>query len=244
MHPLLEGIFKTGKFTTSSGEQVDVHSETPRDQCVYLQDLIASHHYRHSLEIGCAFGISALAIGEAVVKNSGRHLVIDKFEHQVWGGHGLDLIRQAGYEDHIDFKEELCYEALPKLLEEGRLFDFAYIDSTKLFDWLLVDFFYIDKMMEPGGMIVFDDLKFNSIRKLLRYISQLPHYEVCSQFPSNEPLELKWKLAGLLKLIPGASKILRDDLLVTDQALGLNTRCVALKKINTDDRYYDWHVKF
>ena len=244
MNPLLEGIFSTGQFKTSAGEYVQVHSETPRDQCIYLQDIIASHGYRFSLEIGFAFGTSTLAIGEAVVKNAGRHLVLDKYQHKVWKGHGVDLISQAGYEDHIEFREEFCYEVLPKLLEEGRVFDFVYIDSTKLFDWLMVDFFFIDKMIEPGGMIVFDDLKFGSIRKLLRYIAQLPHYKVYSQFPANEPMELKWRLAGALKYLPGMKKILREELLVTDEALGLNSRCVALKKIQTDERNYDWHVKF
>jgi predicted O-methyltransferase YrrM len=244
MHPLLEGIFKTGKFNTSSGAAVEVHSETPREQCIYLQDIIVQHGYKQSLEIGFAFGISALAIGEAIVNNAGRHLVIDKYEYKIWGGHGVDLIRQAGFEGHIDFREDFCYEVLPKLLEEGRQFDFAYIDSTKLFDWLMVDFFYIDKMMVPGGMIVFDDLKFSSIRKLLRYISQLPHYEIHSQFPSNETMDLKWKLAGFLRHLPGLKKILREDLIISDHTLGLNTRCVAIRKIKADDRYYDWHVKF
>jgi predicted O-methyltransferase YrrM len=244
MNPLLEGIFSTGQFKTSAGDLVKVHSETPRDQCIYLQEMISAHGYRFSLEIGLAFGISALAIGEAVVKNAGRHLVMDKYQYNVWGGHGVDLIKQAGYEDHIEFREEFCYELLPKLLEEGRVFDFVYIDSTKLFDWLMVDFFYIDKMLDPGGMIVFDDLKFGSIRKLLRYIAQLPHYQVYRQYPGNEPMELKWKMAGALKYIPGMKKILRDELLVTDESLGLNARCVALKKIKTDERYYDWHVKF
>jgi predicted O-methyltransferase YrrM len=244
MNSILEEIFSTGQFKASSGDYVQVHSETPREQCVYLQDLISTHGYKFSLEIGLAFGMSALAIGEAVVKNGGKHLVMDKFQYDEWGGHGMDLLRQAGYENHVEFKEEFCYVLLPKLLEEGRRFDFAYIDSTKLLDWLMVDFFYLDKLIEPGGMIVFDDLKFNSIKKLLRYLVQLPHYEVYNQFPSNEPMELKWKVAGILKYIPGMKKILREDLLVTDYALGLNSRCVAIKKIGNDERKYNWHVKF
>src|SRR5512139_3612862 len=62
MNPLLEGIFNTGQFKASTGEYVHVHSETPRDQCIYLQDIINSHGYRFSLEIGLAFGTSTLAI--------------------------------------------------------------------------------------------------------------------------------------------------------------------------------------
>lgn len=244
MHPLLENIFRSGEFRTSGGEVITVHSETPRDQCLYLQDLIAANGYMSSLEIGLAFGISAIAITEAVMNNGGRHLVMDRYQYNVWGGHGVDLIGQAGYGNQIDFREEFCYELLPKLHAEGRIFDFAYIDSTKLFDWLMVDFFYIDKMLRPGGMIVFDDLKFPSIRKLLRYITQLPHYKVHSQFPSNEPLELKWQLAGLLKNLPVLKKMLREDLLVTDESLGINTRCVAIMKTGADEREYSWHVKF
>ena len=138
MNDLLEEIFKTKKFRNSRNEVVDVHSETSKAQCEFLQRLVRENNFVNTLEIGFAFGMSTLAIVEEVAKRKGHHTVIDKYEIISWGSNGLDLVRQAGYEKDITFIEEFCYAALPKLIEAGKRFDFAYIDTTKLLDWILL----------------------------------------------------------------------------------------------------------
>ncbi len=244
MNNILEDVLKTKRFVNSRDQTIAVHSETSKDQCEFLQQIIRKHHFKKSLEIGFAYGISAVAILEEISKNYGKHLVIDKFQLDGWGGNGLELVEKAGYKKNLEFSELFCYRALPKLLEEGRRFDFVYIDSTKQFDWLLVDFFYIDKLLDINGIIVFDDVSFPGIRKLLRYIVQFPNYKVYSQFPGNDlPSGLR-KLAGLLRLLPFANKILKEELLVSDVKLGINAHAVALIKIDEDRRNWDWHVNF
>ena len=244
MNALLEEIFKTRKFKNSRNEVVDVHSETSKAQCEYLQKLIRDNNFSNSIEIGFAYGTSTLAIVEEVAKRNGHHTVIDKYEIVSWGSSGLDLIEQAGYEKDITFIEEYCYAVLPRLLASGKQYDFAYIDSTKQFDWLLVDFFFIDKLLKVGGIIVFDDVPFPSIRKLMRYIVQFPSYRVHSQFPENYPVSAGMKLAGMFKALPKAGKLIRPEILVTDHKMGLNTGCVAIQKIDEDKRSWDWHVEF
>jgi len=244
MNPLLEEIFKTRQFRNSRNETVTVDSETSRGQCEFLQGLIRENGYVDSLEIGFAFGTSTLAIAEEIAKRNGHHVVIDKFEIQSYGGNGLDLVQQAGYSQTITFVEKYCYEVLPELLQQGRKFDFAYIDSTKQFDWLLVDFFYIDKLLKIGGMIVFDDVAFPSIRKLLRFVSTFPGYKIHSQYPVNYPSSTFKKMAGVLKALPKADRFFRPEILVSDHVLGLNTNCVALLKTGEDTRNWDWHVDF
>lgn len=246
MHPLLENLFETGQFTTTKNEPVKIHSETSAGQCSFLQKIIEENHFKRSIEIGFAYGVSALAITESVVKNGGSHTVIDIYENTQWNGVGLDLIEQAGYSKDIEFIEQYCYTALPKLLEQGRNFDFAYIDSTKQFDWLLVDFFFLDKILETGGVIVFDDVTFPGIRKLLRYISRFPNYTVYKNYPKNEikvPLGRKVTLA--LKILPKwYRKYLSDDVKNDDYKLGINSHCVVLKKTGADQRNWDWHIDF
>jgi predicted O-methyltransferase YrrM len=244
MNELLEKIFATKKFINSKNEIITIHSETKKNQCVFLQDIIRKNNFKHSIEIGFAYGTSTLAITEEVVKNGGQHLVIDKFQNSDWGGNGIDLIKQAGYSDKVKFYEEFCYAVLPTLLKEGRKFDFAYIDSTKQLDWLLVDFFYLDKILDINGIIVFDDANYPGIRKLLRFISQFPNYKVYGQFPSNKQLSNPRKLAGLLKLLPGSKKMIKEEILKTDFDLGINCRALAIQKIDEDKRNWDWHVKF
>src|SRR5258706_2985305 len=116
MDNLLESIFETRKFINSKNQAIHIHSETSKGQCQFLQNIIQKNNFKNTLEIGFAYGISTLAITEEVVRNGGKHTVIDKFENSSWGGNGLDLIHQAGYYDKLDFSEEYCYIALPKLL--------------------------------------------------------------------------------------------------------------------------------
>jgi predicted O-methyltransferase YrrM len=244
MNALLEDIFKTKKFRNSRNEIIDINSETSRGQCEYLQNLIRENGFTDSLEIGFAYGMSTLAIVEEIAKRNGHHTVIDKYQVTDWGGNGLDLVQQAGYEPNLTFFDKYCYEALPQLMQKGLKIDFAYIDSTKQFDWLLVDFFYIDKLMKVGGIVVFDDVAFPSIRKLLRYLSDFPGYEVHSSFPASVPPSALRKMAGLLKVLPKAERLFRPEIFVTDHELGLNANCIALRKIDEDKRGWDWHTDF
>lgn len=244
MHKLLEEIFITYKYKKANGEEVRIHSETGKEQCEFLQKILRDNNFTNSLEIGFAFGLSTLAIVEEVSRKGGKHIVIDKYEVSDWGSVGLDLIREAGFERNIEFHENFCYEVLPKLKEQGVKVDFAYIDSTKQFDWLLVDFFYIDKILKVNGIIVFDDVTFPGIRKLLRYISQFPSYQVYETYPSNYYNSYKEKLFSFLSKLPLLKKLLKESILQSDFKLGINTHCVALRKMEEDKRNWDWHKSF
>ena len=58
--------------------------------------------------------------------------------------------------------------ALTRLCAEGERIDFAFIDGNHRFDYTLVDFFYIDKMLRLGGHVAFDDLWIASVRKVVK----------------------------------------------------------------------------
>ena len=130
MNALLTEICNTQKFTNKAGKIINIDSHTSYDQCLFLQDLIAKNNFTKSIEIGFAYGTSTVAIAEAIAKNNGKHVVIDKFQIDQWGSYGLEIVDLAGYSDYIEFYEKFCYETLPILLLEGRTFNFAYIDST------------------------------------------------------------------------------------------------------------------
>jgi predicted O-methyltransferase YrrM len=244
MNKLLKEIFEKKEFLSENNEIIKIHSETSKEQCEFLQNVIRENNFKKSIEIGFAFGMSTLAITEEIVNNGGSHLVIDKFQYDGWGGYGLELIKRAGYSDKIEFYEDYCCHVLPDLLKEGRKFDFAYIDSTKQIDWLMVNFFYLDKLLEINGIIVFDDVVFPSIRKLLRYIVQIPCYKVYAVYPENYNVSLPRKISQLFKRIPKSDKILKEEITTSDSELGINTNCVAIQKISVDDRNWDWHVSF
>lgn len=244
MNKLLNKIFETKSFINNKGETVLIHSETSKAQCEFLQNIIRQNKFTKSIEIGFAYGISTLAIAEQIVDQKGTHLVIDKFQHKYWNGNGLDLIKQAGYFEHLQFIEEFSYIALPELLQKDLKFDFAYVDTTKLFDWVLVDFFYLDKLLDINGVVVFDDMTVPAIRKLVRYISQLPNYKIYDQFPENFLPSKLLSFAKILTKLPKSSKYIKSEIKKSDFDLGINTFCLALQKTGDDKRYYDWHVDF
>jgi predicted O-methyltransferase YrrM len=241
MHPLLKQIFETKKFVNSRNETVDIHSETSEGQCQFLMDLIRENKCKATVEVGVAFGMSTLAMLDAVRENGGTSVAMDPFQATGWGNNGLDLVKQAGYESSLEFYEEYSYIMLPRFLEQGRKFDFAYIDSTKLLDYLMTDFFYLDKLMDPGGIIVYDDVSFPAIRKLMRYLCQLPNYEIVGVYPVNRKLSSIRKI--LLKpFVPGF--LLKEELRVTDYQRGIHTHCVAIRKTGPDERHYAWFAPF
>jgi predicted O-methyltransferase YrrM len=244
MHDLLNRVFESKIFITSKNETIKIHSETSKGQCEFLQKIIAENKFSRSVEIGFACGMSTLSIVEEVLKNGGKHVVIDKFQLSAWGGVGLDLISQAGYSRNIEFYEEYCYIILPKLLEVGNKFDFAYVDSTKQMDWLLVDFFYLDKLLKVNGIIVFDDVGLPGIRKLIRYISQFPNYKIYKTYPDNYQPSRKRKLLSVLKYLPKSNYYIKADIIKSDFEMGVNTNCIALQKIDDDKRNWDWHREF
>jgi predicted O-methyltransferase YrrM len=244
MHPLLENTIAKGKFVNKDQQIIEINSGTPREQCEFLQQIILENNFKKSIEIGFAYGISTLAITEAVVKNGGSHTVIDKFEIDGWSGNGLDLIAQAGLKEKLEFREEWCYEALPELLKEKRTFDFAYIDSTKQFDWIMMNFFFLDRLLDKNGVIVFDDADFPGIRKVLRLVCQFPSYEVEAQFPLNIKPSMNRRIFSSIKIIPGFSKLLKQEVVSSDYKRGLNARCVAVRKKGDDNRPWDWHEDF
>src|SRR4051812_15498731 len=132
MNPVLQEVFDTRKFQSKKNGTVSIHSETDKAQCELLQSIIARNKFKSSLEIGLAYGISALTITEAISANGGHHTAIDKFQTHDWKGVGLELVERAGFGKQMEFHEEYSYLMLPKFLEQKKQFDFAYIDSTKL----------------------------------------------------------------------------------------------------------------
>jgi predicted O-methyltransferase YrrM len=244
MNNLLEEIFEKKTFVTSKNEIIEIHSETSRGQCEFLKKIISDNRFTDSIEIGFAYGISTLAITEEIAANNGKHVVIDKYQITGWKGVGLDLIYQANYSKNVEFFEEYCYIILPKLLEQQRKFDFAYIDSTKQMDWLLVDFFFLDKLLKINGIIVFDDVSFPGIRKLFRYIIQFPNYKIYEAYPANHQLSSKRKLLSLLKFLPYANIYLKDNITKSDFEMGINAPCIAIQKVGEDERNWDWHKEF
>ena len=47
----------------------------------------------------------------------------------------------------------------------------AYIDGWHTFDYVALDVFFIDKMLDVGGIVGFNDCGWPAVRKALRYLT-------------------------------------------------------------------------
>jgi predicted O-methyltransferase YrrM len=246
MHQILSDIFETKQVQDKEGNFLPLHSNTTREQCEFLQDIIREISPDSSVEVGLAYGISTVAILDALqaLGKPFHHIVIDPFQ-QDWKNIGLFNIERAGFADKVTFYRKFSDQVLPELYLQEKKVRFAYIDSTKVFDVLLTDVYFIGKMLQVGGVLVLDDCGFPGIRMLVRYLSQHPSYRVHRGFYKDQPSArkkiLKDAYYSLIRLLPFKSRIFTGYNFRKDEELGVNYSCVAFKKIKEDDRNWDWH---
>jgi hypothetical protein len=79
--------------------------------------------------------------------------------------------------------EQVSELALPGLLQSGVTVQFALIDGYHTFDQALVDFSYVDRLLEHGGIVVFDDAQMPAIDRVVRYVSNYPIYRLYESAP-------------------------------------------------------------
>ena len=136
-----------------------------------LRDLVLAERARTVIEIGLAYGGSALAIAEALVGNGagqGRHLIIDAHQNRFYGS-GWSAIVEAGITGLCSLFEERSQIVLPRLLNDGFLADAAFVDGSHIFHNVFVDLFYLRELVRPGGLVILDDCSYPSVATAVRY---------------------------------------------------------------------------
>lgn len=147
----------------------------PEPDCDLLRDLLISERAETVVEVGLAYASSALAIGEALVTVDPphpRHVIIDPFQERAWSNVGWDLLCSAGLDAIATLVPAASSIALPQLVTEGLVADAAFVDGSHRFHEVFVDFYFLRKIVRPGGLIVIDDNWAPSVRTAVRYYEQ------------------------------------------------------------------------
>src|SRR6185437_10998418 len=188
MTQVIDDIFQKGQVVDEQGNIHSLHSHTSREQCLFLQGLIREIAPESCIEIGLAYGISTLFMLEGLTGNGKpfTYTVMDPFQKEHWNDIGLTNIQRMGYREKVRFLPKFSDQVLPQLYNEGHRIQFAYVDSTKVFDVLMVDVYFLAKMLDIGGLIVLDDCGFPGIRALARFITQHPSFEVYKGFSKEK----------------------------------------------------------
>jgi predicted O-methyltransferase YrrM len=141
-----------------------------------LHDLVLREHPAVAVEVGMAHGISTLAMLSALEQTGGRLISIDIAQSTWWHSVGTANVERAGYANRHELIEAPDYTALPEVLRRNNDVGFGYIDGTHTFDNVLLDFFYVDKMIKPGGVIGFNDCIMPAIHRCLNFLRTHRHY--------------------------------------------------------------------
>jgi predicted O-methyltransferase YrrM len=144
----------------------------PERDCDALRDQLITEGVETVVEVGLAYGSSALAIGEALVSVGATrplHVIIDPLQATEWSNVGWQLLRSAGLETIARLVLQPSSMALPQLIAEGLTGDAAFVDGCHRFHEVFVDLYFLRKIVRPGGIIVLDDHWWPSVRTAERY---------------------------------------------------------------------------
>jgi predicted O-methyltransferase YrrM len=143
----------------------------PASDSDVLRDILLAEKPDTVIEIGLAYGSSALAIAEALAaggSNEARHVIVDAYQKQFHGS-GWAAIVEAGAAGLCHLVEERSQTALPRLLGDGFAADAAFVDGSHIFHNVFVDLFYLRELVRPGGLVILDDCNFPSVATAARY---------------------------------------------------------------------------
>jgi SAM-dependent methyltransferase len=129
---------------------------------------------KNVLEIGCFEGRATTYLCEEYLENGTNYHVVDTFGGSEAENVHQDFIKQINDGDDfifnnfthnishfpdINFKveRETSQHILPVLEREGNKYDFIYVDASHQADDTFVDAYWAHKMLNEGGMIIFDD---------------------------------------------------------------------------------------
>jgi len=239
LNEIIERIFRSGCVEDAQG---NVHNHTSAsityETGVLLYDFIRTFKPEKTLEIGLAYGISTLFICQAHRDNgAGSHTAIDPFQEDSFKSIGLLNLERANLKDLFRFHQAPSDEVLPQFFRQKKSFDFAFIDGNHLFDFALVDFFYVDKLLSIGGKLAFDDLWMPGVRRVASFVLKNKPYKLVYA-PSKYPTPI-WK-----RVLRTGRRVLQDPL-GRDWVLKFLPHNVAFfKKVAADSRDWNFHRSF
>jgi predicted O-methyltransferase YrrM len=158
------------------------------EEGVKMARRILQRRFVATLETGVAFGVSTLAICFALEETAQKttvHFGVDPDQTTVHRGAALSLLEEHRVAHRFQSLDGRTHEVLPRLLAEGSKFDFAFVDGWHTFDYTLIDFFYIDKLLRAGGLVSFHDCEYGgrlskSKRKVISFALSHRHYRLLS----------------------------------------------------------------
>lgn len=176
----LDVMLQSAAIFTPDGEYRRLHAQTKAPEHVELRKALEETQAKHTLEVGFAYGASALVFAEhhQRMKHPGKcHTILDPYQYGIgdghWEGIGMENMKRVGFGPQVRLIEKSSVYALPALAEDGKLkLDVALIDGYHLFDYTLMDVFYCLQMLRIGGILIVDDKRMKAITAVSNYVTR------------------------------------------------------------------------
>lgn len=200
---IVDAIYARGSVHDDAGGTVQLRPHSiERAQGEALRELAIAEGAERTIEVGLALGMSALFLCQAVLPRGGRHVAIDPYQAESWNGAGLRTLRESGVAEFVEVIEEESQLALPRLVAEGREFDFAFVDGDHRFEGVFLDLYFMTRLVRPGGLVVVDDMWMPAVRTAVAYVEK--NLEATLQ-PEALPNAFRWRKRPLSRRVPGGT---------------------------------------
>jgi predicted O-methyltransferase YrrM len=137
-----------------------------------LRDWVVREDAKSTIEVGLAYGVSALFICQGLVMNGddgARHTVLDPNQATRFANCGLQALARAGVAPMVEHHPEESQIALPRFVAEGRRFDLAFVDGNHRYDAVFLDLIHLGRLVRGGGIIFLDDYQLPAVSRAVSF---------------------------------------------------------------------------
>jgi len=173
VNELLRDTIESATVYDVDNNPVSLDSNVAANEGKFLYDLIVNNNLKKTLEVGMAYGISALYIAQAhrnLQNPLQSHVSVDPYQSTQWKNIAMLNLERANLQDYVELREDLSYLVMPVAVQNKEEYDLIFIDGMHLYDYTLLDFFYADLMLKVGGYMIFDDAHMPSVAKVISYV--------------------------------------------------------------------------
>lgn len=235
---ILERLIRDRETFDTNGNRLQVTGTISLLEARYIQDLIIENDFRTCVETGVAYGASTVAICSALSALEGKgevvkHHGVDPCQLQVYGGAAMAALQECGLDHIFQLHEGPGHLMLPKLIERGVAVDFAFIDGMHTFDYTMIDLFFCDKLLRPGGIMCVHDMNMPGKKKALSYLMKYREYVRLESVKKPFSKRAGSALKEALRLAPTQSL----NYLITIEPM------LTLKKVSSFEPGWDFYAR-
>ena len=228
MNKMLHRMLQEHTTVDLHGRERQVTGGISQEEAEFIHSLIIDRGCQTCMETGVAYGVSTIAICQSLFHqgNGCHHYGVDPCQYSDYDGAALAALQACGLEGFFELLNGPSHTMLPQLLARNVKLDLALIDGWHTFDYTLLDVFYADKMLRPGGILLIHDMDLPSKRKVWGFLKTHRRYRRI-EHPAD-----KSKVKHLSSLCKGLATAKRSAVKSALFGLAGIERLIALEKLD------------